>query len=919
MAFDQTYCMDALNAATRSDAEPSEFIYAFLDAYGFPKATITQVRNGGQRNVTSRKDDGHVALKNWLYFMPVRQGESIHEALQVLADEDEPARHKCRFLVVTDFHELTALDTKSSERLEVPFRNLATQYLFFSPMAGLERAKPFDEKSADLKAAAKMGRLFDRLKEVNEFSTPEQLHELNVFLTRLLFCYFAEDTGIFPKNAFTKVITEASGESGEGLSDLLAQLFRVMNQREEERPADLPAHVTQFPYVNGGLFRDDLPVPEIRGKGRRMMIECGQLAWEAVNPDIFGSMFQAVVDEESRDSLGQHYTSVPNIMKVIRPLFLDRLYGELHKAKGNRKKLEALLERLTRIRVFDPAMGSGNFLIIAYKELRRLEIAVFRELQEVGEQKQNELFMSGIQLSQFYGIEIDDFAHEIAQLSLWLAEHQMNTLFGAEFGSPQPLLPLKDSACLALDNSLRKAWDEVCPQVPNTEVYICGNPPFVGSGSSRTEKQNSDMAIVFSEFKKYKDLDLVAAWFFKGAEYISTYGGELSFVSTNSICQGEQVALLWPSLLELGVSLNFAYQSFKWKNSARENAGVTVVIIGISCKKNSEKTLFKNVSGEWHRQNVKNISPYLVEGEDTVVFSRRAPISNGVSLYRNGSIAADGGGLILSEEEKDDLITRSPRVKDWIRAYRGADDMLYGKTRYCLWLVNCSENDLSSEPVVMAHVESVRQFRLSSKKIQTQKKAQAAHLFTENRQPESGSYLAIPRTSSENRRYVPVGYLDHSIIANNDLQIIPNATLYDFSMLVSYMHNDWMRLVGGRLETRYRYSASIVYNTFPWPDVSERQRQEIEKLGRAVILARAAHPDKTMAQLYDTDKMPENLLDAHQALDEAVEKLYRDRPFRDTAERQEYLLARYEKLIEAEKVAKAGTTKKTRKTTTREG
>jgi hypothetical protein len=356
MAFDQTYCMDILTAATQPSAESKDFIYAFLDAYGFPKATVTQVRNDGQRNVANRKDEGHVALKHWLYFMPIRAGESVHEALQVLADEDEPGRHKCRFLVVTDYQEFTALDTKTDERFEVAFETLATQYLFFAPMAGLERTKHFAEASADLKAAAKMGRLFDRLKEVNEFSSPEQLHALNVFLTRLLFCYFAEDTEIFPKNAFTKVITEASAENGAGLPDLLSQLFRVMNQPEGERPADLPAHIKQFPYVNGGLFQDDLPVPEIRGKARRMMIECGQLQWEAVNPDIFGSMVQAVVDEESRDSLGQHYTSVPNIMKVIRPLFLDKLYTELHKAQGNRKKLEALLERLSHIKVFDPAM-----------------------------------------------------------------------------------------------------------------------------------------------------------------------------------------------------------------------------------------------------------------------------------------------------------------------------------------------------------------------------------------------------------------------------------------------------------------------------------------------------------------------------------------------------------------------------------
>ncbi|MDN6337239.1 MAG: lactate dehydrogenase, partial [Halomonas sp.] len=332
MAFDQNHCMETLTAATAAGADTNEFIFAFLEAYGFPRATITQVRNGGQRNVSSRKGDGHVALKNWLYFMPVNPGESVHEALAALADEDEPARHKCRFLVVTDFHELTAVDTKADERLEVAFSDLATQYLFFAPMAGLERTRQFSEASADLKAAAKMGRLFDRLKDTNEVKTPEQIHALNTFLTRVLFCYFAEDTGIFAKDAFTKVIAEASDERGEGLAELLAQLFSVMNTPKSQRPAGLPAHIAQFPYVNGGLFADALPVPQMGGQARRMMIECGQLRWEAVNPDIFGSMFQAVVDEESRDALGQHYTSVPNIMKVIRPLFLDPLYRDLEAA-----------------------------------------------------------------------------------------------------------------------------------------------------------------------------------------------------------------------------------------------------------------------------------------------------------------------------------------------------------------------------------------------------------------------------------------------------------------------------------------------------------------------------------------------------------------------------------------------------------
>ncbi|MCE9666133.1 N-6 DNA methylase [Halomonas sp. M5N1S17] len=912
MAFDQTYCMDILTAATRPDADADEFVYAFLDAYGFPKATITQVRNGGQRNVAGRKDEGHVALKNWLYFMPVRQGESIHEALQVLADEDEPARHKCRFLVVTDYRELTALDTKTTERLEVGFSELATQYLFFAPMAGLERTKHFEEASADLKAAAKMGRLFDRLKEVNEFSTPEQMHGLNVFLTRLLFCYFADDTGIFPNNAFTNVITEASGENGEGLSELLAQLFRVMNQPEDERPADLPAHISQFPYVNGGLFRDDLLVPEIRGKGRRMMIECGQLAWEAVNPDIFGSMFQAVVDEDSRDAMGQHYTSVPNILKVIRPLFLDKLYDELRKSMGNRKKLEALLERLTRIRVFDPAMGSGNFLIISYKELRRLEMAVFRALQEVSGQQ--EMFMSGIRLSQFYGIEIADFAHEVAQLSLWLAEHQMNTLFAEEFGRSEPMLPLKDSAHLILGNSLQLSWNTVCPNDESVETYVCGNPPYRGA-SYRSDEQNEDMDKVFYGFKKHRYLDYVASFFWKGAHYIRAHGS-LAFVSTNSICQGEQVAMLWPFVLELGVEISFAYQTFNWKNSAQANAGVHVVIIGLT-KNPNEKFLFQKLDAEWRMRVVRNISPFLLEGSNTVVASRNRPLFCSSSMV-NGSKPVDGGNLILSVEEKEALISEDPQIGSWIKRLMGSKEFLQGHERWCLWLVDAGQEVIDAVPAVRERVELVRKMRAASKKADTRRIAGTPHLFGQNRHPRQGTYLLVPRVTSERRNYAPVGMFDHTVVTTDLVQMIPGGTLYDFAILSTQMHMDWLRLVGGRLKSDYRYSASLVYNTFPWPEASEHQRQEIEKLGRAVILARATHPENTMAQLYDPDKMPENLLEAHQALDRAVEKLYRDRPFRDTAERQEYLLARYEELIKAEKAAKVGGTT-SRKVATTEG
>jgi len=901
MAFDQTYCMTALQAATAAEAAPSEFIYAFLDAYGFPKATITQVRNNGQRNVATRKEDGHVALKNWLYFMPVRKGESIHEALQVLADDDEPHRHKCRFLVVTDYRELTALDTRTDERLEVEFDKLATQYLFFAPMAGPERTRSFTEESADLKAAAKMGRLFDRLKENNPVENAEQRHALNVFLTRLLFCYFAEDTGIFNKSAFTKVITEASTETGDDLPGLLAQLFQVMSLPEADRSANLlPAHISQFPYVNGGLFSEDLPIPQIGAKARRMMIECGQLNWEAVNPDIFGSMFQAVVDEQSRDGLGQHYTSVPNIMKVIRPLFLDELYASLNSAKGQRKKLEALLERLTHIRVFDPAMGSGNFLIIAYKELRRLEMAIFRELQALEQQSamqmyQGEFFISGIRLSQFYGIEIDDAAHEIAQLSLWLAEHQMNTLFAKEFGHAEPLLPLKDYGHLVLGNSLRMDWDTVCPNDGEAEVFVCGNPPYRGA-TYRSAEQNADMELVFSGFKKYRYLDYVASFFWKGAQYIRQHG-QIALVATNSICQGEQVALLWPAILEeLQVQISFAYQTFSWKNSAQSNAGVHVVIIGLNAHPKS-KQLYQLLDGQWRRRDVSNISPYLLEGGNVVVESRRHPLLPCTPMVY-GNKPLDGGHLILSTKEKDLLLQSEPKAAQWIKQLLGAQEFLQGKERWCLWLVGASQSDIDAMPLVKERVQAVRKMRLASRDAGARKLAERPHQFRDINNPSH--FILVPRVTSERRAYSPIGIFDQETIVTDLVQTIPNGTLYEFAILSTQMHMDWLRLVGGRLKSDYRYSATLVYNTFPWPDASDTQRSAIETLGRQIILARGAHPDKTLAQMYDPDKMPDDLLQAHQTLDRAVERLYRERPFRDTAERQEFLLARYEALIEAE-------------------
>ncbi len=817
-----------------------------------------------------------------------------------------------RFVIVTNFNELVAYDLKADERTETPFTDLHQQYTFFLPLAGLEKSYTHTESVADVKAAEKMGRLFDLIRERNQITTADEVHALNVFLTRLLFCFFAEDTGIFKKNQFTDVIKSTTREDGEDLAEFLGKLFAVLNEPEKSSlRQSMPAHLSAFPYVNGGLFEKTTPIPAFGSRSRRLLLECSTLDWSQINPDIFGSMFQAVIDEDQRGTLGQHYTSVSNIMKVIQPLFLDKLYAELERSRGSEKKLQALLERVSSIKVFDPACGSGNFLIIAYKELRRFEMEVFRALNAVS--KQNVIFMTSIKLSQFYGIEIDDFAHEIALLSLWLAEHQMHQEFEAAFGHAEPMLPLKASGHVVHGNSLRVDWNKVCPKTVDDEVYVIGNPPFSGSGKDRTKEQNDDIKQVFKEFENYKDLDLVACWFWKGAKYISGTRAELALVSTNSICQGEQVSMLWPPILSLGLHISFAYQTFKWKNSAKKNAAVHVVIVGVSARPGN-KIIFKYIENEVHAHSVANISPYLLGGGNTVAYARRTPIST-VTNFANGSIPADGGNLILSVDERNQLLAVEPTAAKWIKPYRGAEDVLSGNTRYCLWLVDCPVDDIKNMPEVLRRVDRVKEARLLSPKEQTRKKAGTPHLFTENRQPSEGSYLAIPRTSSENRIYVPIGYVDSSVIANNDLQIVPNASLYEFGLLTSVMHNDWMRVVAGRMKSDYRYSASLVYNTFPWPDVTDSQRKQIEALAEDVLMSRENYPDKSLADLYDPGRMPDDLKAAHKALDAAVERLYRTRPFRDADERLEHLFARYEKLIEQESQQKAAeaAAKKTRK------
>lgn len=907
--------MEALEGAVQQP-DPSRFAIELLRAYQLPKATLTQLQNGGDRNVGMLAGD--IGVRRKFYFRSVDDGTDLREQAEALADEEVIGRHKIRFVLVTDMRDVIAYDLQADDRLDCALADLPRQYSFFLPLAGYEKAQTHAESAADVKAAERVGRLIDLIRQENALETADDLHALNVFLTRLLFCLFAEDTGIFEPNQFTGILKSTTAENASDFDTRIEEVFDVLAR--SDRPSDLPAHLASLPYVNGGLFKEHTPVPAMGRRARRQLLNAGDLDWSAINPDIFGSMFQAVIDPEQRGSLGQHYTSVSNIMKVIRPLFIDKLESELERSRGSRKRLERLLTRLQSIKVFDPACGSGNFLIIAYKELRRIEMAVFEAMDALsggsapivpdeqdemfakpGQQKlaapsgQKEIFMSGIRLSQFYGIEIDDFPHEIAQLSLWLAEHQMNDAFRQRFGHAEPALPLGHSGNINKDNALRVDWETLCPKGQEDEVYVCGNPPFHGT-TDRSDDQQRDMKHVFGK-RSLGYLDYIGAWFKKASDYI---GGkaEAAFVSTNSLCQGQQVGTLWPLMFDAGVQITFAYQSFAWSNQASDKAGVHVVVIGLGKEAAPPRRLFIRGESGWLEQSVKNIGPYLLPGESTVVRSRTKPLAD-VPPMVFGNKPTDGGNLILSPHERDDLINPHPEIEPWVKKLMGAEEFIKGKVRYCLWLEDAPDA-IKAIPEIARRLERIHGLRLKAGHPAALKGAETPHLFLQRTVPRDKPFLIVPSVTSERRFYAPVGFFGHDVIPTNLVHTVPNATYYEFAMLSSRMHMDWLRLVGGRLKSDYRYSARLVYNTFPWPSCTRSQREHIESLAAEVLLSREETFDWTIADMYDPDEMPANLLKAHQALDQAVERLYRDKPFRDTAERQEYLLARYEELIEQE-------------------
>lgn len=887
MAINQANIFIALEALLKP-LNKSAFIYGFLDAYGYSKATITRLQGNDSRNIAAHPECSEVAFKKGVYFKPVDPGHDIHAIADLLKTLPSNSKNGIRFVIVTDWVDVVAYDLKADERLECLLTALPENYTFFLPLAGFEKAQIYSENPADVKAAEQMGRLFDLIKERNPPKTQDDIHVLNVFLTRLLFCFFAEDTGIFAADQISSAIASFTSEDGSDVAKFYTELFEVLNEPDTSAVRhSKPAYLKAFPYVNGGLFRNKLPIPEFGAKARRILLDCGALQWSEINPDIFGSMFQSVIDEDQRGNLGQHYTSVTNIMKVIQPLFLDKLEAELEASRSSEAKLKQLLDRISRIKVFDPACGSGNFLIIAYKELRKIEMAIFKALDEVSRQKV--MFMSSIKLSQFYGIEIDDFAHEIALLSLWLTEHQMNQAFRNEFGYTAPTLPLKESGNIMAGNSLRLEWSKVCPKSNEDEVYICGNPPFLGA-KNQDHAQKEDMEFVFgnTRIKNYSSLDYIACWIYKAVRYLNGKSSA-AFVSTSSICQGEQVAILWPTLLE-SASISFAYQPFKWTNNAKNVAAVFCVIVGLE-RSPKIKTLFNNTT----KQSVNNISPYLLNSGNYIVKKATKPI-NGLPLMGIGNKPIDDGNYLFSKNEMLSFLGEEPAAQPYFYEWFGADELMNSKQRWCLLTQRIPENEFQQMPLTQQRVDLVKQFRLKSDSKPTQKLAEKPRNFHVENFP-THRYLVIPKVSSDSKKYIPVALFSPDKISSDLLNVIDSEDLYVFGLISSEIHMLWVSIVGGRFGNGFRYSSSLCYNTFPTPKVEGEKRKHIEMLAEEIILIREDYPEKNLSQLYAPDLMPAALLAAHKSLDAAVEKLYREKPFKDSSEKLEHLFTRYEKLV----------------------
>ncbi|KWT44938.1 class I SAM-dependent DNA methyltransferase [Lactiplantibacillus plantarum] len=869
------------------ESNHEEFVYDFLSVYEkIPKATITKLRKG-LNNLS--KEPGEVYLKNKLYFKQT-DSDLMQTYVDVQARVNELGT-KPRFIIVTDYKQLLAKDTKTHDSLDIEFSKLPQKFEFFLAWNGIEKADFDKENPADVRAAERFAKLYDVVVKDNPHASRKGL---NLFLIRVLFCLFAEDTNIFENNLFTNRFKQMTKEDGTDFDAFVSQLFGVLDFEKSQRPVDTPSWLNDFPYVDGDLFKDPHESLMFSSKSRKLIIDAGELLnWNQVNPDILGSMIQAVASEDSRSHLGMHYTSVPNIMKVIKPLFLDGLREDFEAAKGNEDKLQKLYDRIGNIKFMDPACGSGNFLIITYNELRQLEIDILIELNNIGV---STMYVPSVTLDQFYGIEIDDFACDVTRLSLWIAEHQMNVKLHEQISDAvRPTLPLQHAGAIVCGNALRIDWEKVLPHEKDDEVYLFGNPPYLGANNQKNNHK-SDLKKLFNGIIKTGELDYICGWFYDAALYIRDTRSQFSFVTTNSLTEGKLVGIFWPLIMSMNLEIQSARQSFKWNNNARGQAQVTVEIIQIGNESDRNKVLFNSLG----KKEVANINVYLNEGK-TIIVNKKvgAPLFNLPKIF-SGNRPTDGkGNLRFSKSEYSQIIDDDPSLAILFKKLIGGKDTQNGTYNYVLWIKKNLLQKAMSNVLIKQRIENVKRARSNNPKL-----ADEPWRFRDTREAKS-SMIVIPATSSENRLYVPITIYNSDYIANNSTMVIYDAPLWLFGILQSHMHMLWLQIIGGKLETRLRYSKNLVYNTFPLLRLSTRRKNEIEDLVWKILDIREEEGG-TLAELYGSPLAEKNpkpmnprLLAAHQKLDEVVDRAYKSDGFKDDSQRLALLLKMYEEKVKS--------------------
>ena len=872
---------------SNEEADAKPFLVEFFNVFGISSKRVSTF----EHRVKKLDDkDGYIDLlwKGTILIEMKSRGKNLDKAYQQAIDYTHGLKqHELpKYILISDFENFRLYDLEEDKHIEFKLNDLVNNVQHFGYILGYQKKVYKEQDPANIKAAELMGKLHDRLEEIGYTG-----HPLEVYLVRILFLLFAEDTTIFNKQQFQEYLEHRTAEDGSDLASKLQELFQVLNTAKENRFKNLDEQLADFPYVNGKLFEENLPTASFDTKMRQALLDCCYIDWSKISPAIFGSMFQSVMNPKERRNLGAHYTSETNILKLIKPLFLDELWKEFESIKDNKNKLPEFHKKLSTLKFLDPACGCGNFLVITYRELRLIEFEVLKALNKSGQSFLDISQILWIDVDQFNGIEYEEFPARIAEVAMWLIDHQMNMLVSSEFGQYFVRLPLKKSAKIVHADALETDWENVVSK--NELSYIIGNPPFIGSNIMK-QNQRDQIVREFENLAGGGTLDYVTGWYIKSSKFIQDTKIKVAFVSTNSIVQGEQTNLLWGLLQnKYGIKIHFAHRTFKWNNEAKGNAAVYCVIVGFANYDTNNKSIFEyeDIKGEAHEIKAKNINAYLIDAKDILVEKKTKPICNVPNIIK-GNYYAKSEGLIIEEEDLEYLVTNEANAKKWIKLLIGADEFINNRKRYCLWLVDCPPDELRKMPLVLERVNRVREDRLKS----TDKGMQnlAPTRFRETNNPEK--CLVIPVVSSERRKYIPMGFIDKNTISTNGNLIMQDAELYHFGILMSTIHIAWVKNICGRLKSDYRYSKDIVYNNYPWPEnPNEKQIKAIETASQKVLDARLQFPNSSLADLYDPLTMPPTLLKAHNDLDKAVDLAYRPQAFTSEANRMVFLFELYEK------------------------